>query len=142
MRKKRVINRIPNENQPTEIQHVPYIVNILKNGESDCAGSILHPLIIATAAHCVDSNAIYTILSGSSNVRRGTPHNVTHIIIHPHYHPHVFSDDLALVYIWPPIDFETSPNKIITLYNNGHGYSLPSNTEATVSGWGVHHLSE
>ena len=64
----------------------PYIVNILKNGRSHCAGTILDPNIILTSGRCVPEtfpSSRYTILSGSVKRDDGIPHNITRKILHP-----------------------------------------------------------
>ena len=132
IRKKRLIDKTPYANSAVRIQDIPYIVNVHKNGTPECGGSILSPQIILSAAHCFQSLAEYSIRSGSSYADRGIVHNIIRQIPHPHYHPRLWSYDLILLIIDPPIDFEHSPNRPITLYN-GH---IPPNTVGIVSGWG------
>ena len=132
IRKKRLIDKTPHANSLATIQNIPYIVSVHKNGIPNCGGSILSPHIILSAAHCFQSLAEYSIRSGSKYAERGTPHYIIREIPHPHYHPRLWSYDLILLIIDPPIDFERSPNRPITLYN-GH---IPPNTVGIVSGWG------
>ena len=77
IRKKRVIDLTHNAG-PVQLSRARYIVNILKNGERHCAGTILDADIIMTTHYCSDerSGAIYTILSESRLVNNGTPHHV------------------------------------------------------------------
>ncbi|XP_033230877.1 trypsin beta-like [Belonocnema kinseyi] len=114
------------------IQQVPYIVNLQKNKNNICGGSILSETVIITAAHCIEDQGKHRILSGSSYVSKGTQHKITKIIMHPGYHPKSFVDDLALLIIYRPIDFRCSPNKKISLYD-GH---VTPNIPAITSGWG------
>ena len=134
VRKKRIIDRTSCGNLPVEIENVPYIVIVKQHGNPTCAGSILAPNIIITSAHCVaDHHTTYSILSGTSCANgAGKPHNVIRKIIHPDYQPKTFTDDLALLIIFPPIDLESFPNRKIDV-NEG---PVLTNTNATVSGWG------
>ena len=132
VRKKRLIDKSQFGDRPIRIGLVPYIVNIHRNGKANCAGSILAPNIIITAAHCVHDDAWYIILSGSSHEKHGVPHNVTRKIIHPEYHRDRFPNDLALLIINPPIDLIHSPNRKIALYIG----EVDEDTIGTISGWG------
>ena len=131
IRKKRLIDTVSNRYIPTDIDKEPYVVNILKDGIPNSAGSILGPHIIITAAHSSWGFDI-SILSGSSNVNRGQPHSVTMTITHPHYNNRTFRNDLALLVISPRIDFEHSANKPISLFIG----NLPPNSHGIISGWG------
>ena len=139
VRKKRVINETPNENKPVNIQQVPYIVNILHDGISHCAGSILTERFILTAAHCfLNTHAIYKVLSGSSRSNQGKPHNIIRTLVHSEYRANANLNDIALIFIFPPIDFTRSPNRKIGL----HSARLPPpNTLGTVSGWGCNGMT-
>ena len=132
VRKKRIIDETENGNRPVPIQEVPYIVNVIENRRPVCGGSILLPNLIISAAHCVEDNANYIVLSGSSQLTRGIQHNVTRIIFHPNRPGHKFDYDLVLLTIFPPIDLFHSPNRPIPLF---HG-DIPPNTMGTTSGWG------
>ena len=116
------------------IELVPYMVNIQRDNDSICGGSILTPNNILTAAHClVDAAMHYRVLSGSKYKNRGTPHKIIKKIVHPGFVLSSYKNDLALIVISPPIDFIHSPNRGIQLYNG----SLPSeNPYGTFTGWG------
>lgn len=115
------------------IQKIPYIVNIHENGTSVCAGSILSPKIIITAAHCVfESNVKRFILSDSNLINGGKKHRIVRKIIHKNYRPDWHSHDLALLIIVPSINFTSSYNRPIEL----HYGPLGKNTFGVFSGWG------
>ena len=136
VRSKRVIDKTQNGNRQVSLRQLPYIVNILEDGESDCGGSILSPIIIITAAHCVFQNGFtYSILSNSPSKDRGILHNVTRKILHPLFDRQRVINDLALLVIHPPINFHTSQNEPIELYSG----RLPRNPMGTVSGWGCNY---
>ena len=112
---------------------MPYIVSILKNGIINCGAAILEQSILITAAHCIaNENMTYTILSGSPFRNHGIPHTIRRKIIHPHYNERQYSNDLALLIIYPPINLEFPPNRKISLYNE----PIVPNTLAIFSGWG------
>ena len=104
------------------------------NGNVACAGTILSPVDILTAAHCfANFSAIFVVLSGSNLRDRGIPHNITRKLLYP---GHVIND-LALITIFPPIDLIHSPNRAIKL----HPIGAPLNNVAIVSGWGCAHVT-
>ncbi|XP_033227449.1 phenoloxidase-activating factor 2-like [Belonocnema kinseyi] len=139
IRKKRIIDTSLNGNRPVSLQQAPYMVNILRNEISYCGGSILDPTIILTAAHCVSEDiGFYSILSNSAIADRGVRHKIIRKIIHPQYEQHQLLNDLALLVISPPINFETSRNRRIPICN-GH---LPPNSRGIISGWGCHRIRE
>ena len=80
MRRKRVIDLTRNGGTPISLFRAPYIVNILHNEISQCAGAILDADIIITAPLCIDEShgVTYntTILSNSALRDKGTPHHV------------------------------------------------------------------
>ena len=135
VREKRLID-YTYEGKPVSIQEYPYVVNILKNGMTECVGIILSPTFILTAAHCIEfPNVTYSVRSGSSYANGGIHHNIIWKMPHPQYHKNLFPNDLALLIISPAIDLVHSYNRKISLYN---GYVSP-NTYGTVSGWGSIH---
>ena len=78
IRKKRVIDKTRNGGVPIHLARAPYIVNILQNGKSHCAGTILDTNIIITIPFCVAEHygVNYTILSNSALRNNGTPHHI------------------------------------------------------------------
>ena len=120
------------------IQQVPYIVVLQEHGKPTCSGSILASNIILTSAHCVEGYfATYSILSGSACVDHGIHHNVITKIMHPGFRPRTYTDDLALLIIFPPIDLESFHNRKIEINER----PVLTNTFATVSGWGCIDMS-
>ncbi|XP_033222808.1 trypsin zeta-like [Belonocnema kinseyi] len=133
VRKKRLIDKTTYGNQPVTIEEVSYIVSILIHDFPTCAGSILTPIVVLTAAHCVYDNWRYSIISGTQYSTRGTHHTVNGKLIHPGYDPHVSDvNGIALLHISPPINLTYSPNRAIEI---GTGPAAPL-TLGTLSGWG------
>ena len=132
IRTKRLINYSPNGNKPVMLHHVPYIVNIHRNGTGNCAGVIVAPHLIITAAHCISENVPYSILSNSIFRDEGTPHTIQRKIFHPHFNPRNFENDLALLVIAPPIKFTHSSNRDIQLFTG----TVAPGALGLFSGWG------
>ena len=141
IREKRVIDNNPHAHPVRRIAEVPYIVNILKNGESTCGGSIIAPNIILTAAHCVASSGIYIVLSGSKYRNGGIQHVITRKIIHPLYNKITLENNLSLLTIMPPIDLQRSSNRKIELFRGRFFSILRMQNHASLSGWGCIHLN-
>ena len=138
VRKKRIIDDSSDSAQVRGIQEVPYIVNILKDGESFCGASILSRNILLTAAYCVhDDHAVYVILSNSIYRNIGLPHRIEIKYIHDHYNSTNMANNLALLVISPPIDLVNSHNRHIELYKRRG--RIPSH--GRLSGWGCTHLN-
>lgn len=83
-------------------------------------------------------NATYTVISGASNLEKGTHHKVVNKIVNSDFHAPKFPNDLALLFVDPPFDFVHSPNRNITLHR---GKLIPG-TKGVFSGWGCTVLTE
>ncbi|XP_033217498.1 trypsin eta-like [Belonocnema kinseyi] len=139
IRKKRLIDTRPKGNKPAKIEKVPYIVNLQRDGANQCGATILSEKIALTAAHCLRrKNATYTIISGASNIEKGTHHKVVKRIVNPDFHAPKFPNDLALLFVEPPFDLVHSPNRNISL----HRGKLVPGTKGVFSGWGCTELTD
>ncbi|KAI4459990.1 eg:bacr7a4.3 protein-related [Holotrichia oblita] len=111
-----------------KIRGIPWTVLILhKEIESNksvykCGGSLIHPRVILTAAHCIseESNGYWIIRAGEWNTKmedEPLPHQdrlVEDVILHPEYNPDSLKNDVALLYLSEP--FQLAGNiKIICL---------------------------
>ncbi|XP_033218458.1 trypsin-like [Belonocnema kinseyi] len=132
IRKKRLIDRTQPQNRGIPIERVPYVVKILKNDESNCAGNLLSRYIVLTSAYCLQEIATYSVLSGSPLMAYGNRHNITRTIFHNHFNPQTHDYDLAMIKISPPIYEKFSPNRQIEVSST----KVPTNILGEVSGWG------
>ena len=134
---KRVIDENIYGGRPVPIREVPYIVNIHKSRMRHCGGTILTSQIVLTAANCFrNRNASYNVLSSSPYADIGNHHNIVKIIIHPDFKWNDLEADLAILIIWPEINFVRSASRRIELYN-GH---IPPNSYGKISGWGFNKM--
>ena len=75
-----------------------WVASIIDNGFYTCAGSLVHPFWILTAAHCVDAvNSGYRIRVGSDQWFGGVERRLAAVYIHPGYTGAETSVDLAMV---------------------------------------------
>jgi secreted trypsin-like serine protease len=116
--------------------------NLLNTLKSDCGGAILSDIFLLTAASCFQG---FTILTQYSTVTAGI-HNfinrsetteqkriISHIIVHPDYSPQNFVNDLALVRVTQPFDFNSSSVSSISLSN----LTSIENMDLVTIGWGI-----
>jgi secreted trypsin-like serine protease len=116
-----------------------------------CGGTILNEWYILTAAHCVDNSTLSVYLNLTTVAvgihRHSEPNQTTRkfdrIIIHPLWQQgKPFSNDIALLHLSEPLDFETNPfisrtcrpppmNSTEDIFN----YPLNGTTLAAI-GWG------
>lgn len=71
---------------PVALGEIPWQVSLQTlNGAHFCGGSIIAPLKVLTAAHCLESGMQFRVLSGTIDYTKGQVHNVKSVRIHPNY---------------------------------------------------------
>lgn len=98
--------------EEAEEDRYPYVVSMVnKTGHHFCAGTLVHPLWVMTAAHCCKGRASHVVL-GHHNLTNTTLYDyvdaerikVMYEYRHPQYRPRwVIRYDVALVRLWEPV---------------------------------------
>lgn len=117
----------------------PWMISILISGNYRCGGSLIHPKVVLTAAHCLEKkNVIYLARAGewdSSNTKELLKHQdreVTSIVIHQDYNPGVLYNDIALLVLAKPFELE----KHIQLVCLPSNKIVSESGECIATGWG------
>ncbi|KAF5287276.1 hypothetical protein FQR65_LT02149 [Abscondita terminalis] len=123
-----------------EVGEYPFHVSLKIHGKHECSGSIIHPKVILTAAHCVyQKNASdIVILTGSNFLDRGGQlYDVIDIKHHDNYNSTIVRHDVALLKLARPIVFDkfTKPIRLDTTY-------VGENMDCLLSGFGLNGFPE
>ncbi|XP_041457520.1 trypsin-like [Lytechinus variegatus] len=116
----------------------PWQVALFQKGEFICGGSLIDPLWVLTAAHCMPG--VYTLRVGSVNIT-GTndatqERNAQRIFVHPNYNFIDFDNDLALLKVEVPFTlFDDKVNTVCLPTNETDGWVTGDNV--TITGWGT-----
>ncbi|CAF1386664.1 unnamed protein product [Adineta steineri] len=121
--------------------------NFLNTLTSTCGGVIISDIFLLTAASCFEGSGMYltqyyTIKAGIHMLTNGNESTeqisfISHYIPHPNYTYDDLLNDIALVRVLPPFQFDTLSVAPISLSN----LISVENMNLTTIGWGVRNLS-
>lgn len=123
------------------IADVPWQVLFIIGGTNVCAGSLVSPTQVVSAAHCFAGFGPADISSwaGITNVSdrsEATRQAVTKVDVHPGYDANSFANDIAVVTLGKPVSPDLG-TATITLPVKVNAAEWPAaGATATVSGWG------
>ena len=88
----------------------PWQVALFIDNAWFCGGALISENYVLTAAHCADGATYFDIMAGAHNVRESSEPNRVEITsfngwTHPEWDPNTLSNDIALVELPEPINF-------------------------------------
>lgn len=113
---------------------VPYQVSLrTKNNQHFCGGAILNQNWILTSGHCVSGRQAgdFVAVAGSTSLRDGNGHEVSHVFVHPEFSADGLLNDIAVVQTETSFIF----NMVVQPANIG-GVYVEADMEAMLTGWG------
>ncbi|XP_067379615.1 transmembrane protease serine 9-like [Channa argus] len=116
----------------------PWQVGLFSNG-GRCGGSLINNQWVLTAAHCfssTDPSGLIVLLGGQSLAALGPNAvllRVTQIINHPNYNPSTMENDISLLKLSSPVNFN---NYILPVCLAASNSTFYRGTDTWAAGWG------
>ncbi|XP_078088466.1 coagulation factor X-like isoform X3 [Mustelus asterias] len=117
----------------------PWQVLLKNDNETVCAAVILNKDFVLTSADCVNQLHSFTVIVGEHNleVNEGSEqiHNVSQIYIHSRYSRATFENDIALLKLETPVEFNNYTIPICLPETDFAEFFLMNSEYGAVSGW-------
>jgi hypothetical protein len=133
-----------NTNNEAGFGEFPWTVALLKNVQGHpvfiCAGSLIHPSVILTGAHCVQNYTASDLFVragewDTQTTKERLPHQqrpVSEVAIHPEFNPRSLANDIALLKLTNPVQLDEHINVVCLPQQNYYSNS----GECFATGWG------
>ncbi|KAM3962190.1 vitellin-degrading protease [Aphomia sociella] len=122
--------------EDVDISEVPYQASVMYRGRHSCGGTIISKDIIVTAAHCMmaPNPNDYEVRVGSSlSSEGGDIYPVGDFVSHPGFSYSKMDNDIALIWLSRPIEFNENATSI-DMFENGE--EIEDGELTVVTGWG------
>ncbi|XP_053995282.1 trypsin-4-like [Hylaeus anthracinus] len=123
------------------ITEYPYHVSIEKYGKHECSGALVHELWAITAASCVfgaDPSTVSVRVRSAALSSGGDELEVCSIVVHEDFDKYILQNDIALIKLKFPVQFE---EKLLPIgIPENVDYTLADGTTCFITGW-KHNLS-
>lgn len=126
-----------------KIEQFKWQVALLYESKIFCGGTIISPIKVVTAAHCViritDTGPLQVRVGSSEWKAGGQLVNVSHLVRHPDYNePTLLNNDVAVIILEEPLRFGPTIGSVVLADSL---LELPAGKMMNISGFGTTSLS-
>ncbi|XP_015608817.1 trypsin-1-like [Cephus cinctus] len=122
------------EAENATIENYPYHISVEFSGKHFCSGALITESWVITAASCVSGRTISDInvrIGTSISSFGGTELAIGKIIVHDNFDKYTYDDDIALLKLENPIEFNDKLQPIILPVD----YTVEDGSSLLVTGW-------